>query len=267
MQAFSDWKFHYKTCRRLHPPHCLSPGTHDTILILIDTNSPPRDARALVWKNSYQAVLTVAAQLHEATLMHSHTEWKKIISNSKARNKKATRKGEAHRNRTREGKWERDREGREKRERERERWEINNPRDKSPLCYSSGCFLASCGGAEICRWEGPMAHSIGSSASFLYIAANPLFFYRAASPWRYKYSSCLAVSREGREERIKDKWGAKKGGRGARRGEGAGWGTLLRGSAMLPSVNALLTLFELTSHMILCGGVTHWCAISSQITS
>lgn len=126
--------------------------------------------------------------------------------------KKATRKGGSTQWQN-EGKREREREtGREEREKERERWEINNPRDKSPLCYSSGCFLASCGGAEICRWEGPTAHSIGLRASFLYIAANPLFFLpcRLASEVQI-YSCCLAVSLEGREERIKDKWGAKKG--------------------------------------------------------
>ncbi len=153
-----------------------------------------------MWKNSYQAVLTVAAQLHEATLMHSHTEWKRIISNSKQETKKPRARGKHTEKERGKGKERETGRGESERVRERERWEINNPRDKSPLCYSSGCFLASCGGAEICRWEGPTAHSIGSCASFLYIAANPLFFLLCRLALEVQiYSSCLAVSQ--REER------------------------------------------------------------------
>ncbi len=109
---------------------CLSPGSHDTRLILIDTNSPPRDASALVWKNSYKAVLTVAAQLHEATLMHSHTEWKRIISNSKARNKKSHAQGVSTQ-RKNEGREMRERQG-GGRERERD-GKLIIP-ETSPLC-------------------------------------------------------------------------------------------------------------------------------------
>lgn len=117
------------------PPHipilCLSPGSHDTILILIDTNSPPCDARALVWKNSYQAVLTVAAKLHKATLMRSHIEGKESFQT--ARQETKSRAQGVRTQRKERGRGERERGGIE-REREREcDGKLIIP-ETSPLC-------------------------------------------------------------------------------------------------------------------------------------
>lgn len=157
-----------------------------------------------MWKNSYQAVLTVAAQLHEATLMHSHTEWKRIISNSKARNKKSHAQGGSTQ-RQNEGKRERERD-REGRERERERDGKLIIPETSPLCViHQAAFLQAAEERRYADGRG-QRHTPLVRVPHSY-TSQPIHFFlpcRLASEVQI-YSSCLAVSPEGREERIKDK--------------------------------------------------------------